>query len=198
MVIMMTSSNGDIFRVTGQWFLLGNHRSPVNSLHKGQWRGAFMFSLICVWINSSVNNREAGDLRRHRAHYDVIVMILMNYSDIMCDLMCLIIICCLVYKPDGKSILFESLIVMMSHKRHWVSNYRLFVQQFMRSHIKELSKSALLALCEGNSPVTGEFPTQWANNAEKASIQWRHNEQGDLIWWRYAWYTLWISIVNDI
>ena len=34
-----------------------------------------MFSLICVWINGWVNNREAGDLRRHRAHYDVIVMI---------------------------------------------------------------------------------------------------------------------------
>ena len=34
-----------------------------------------MFSLICVWINDWVNNREAGDLRRYRAHYDVIVMI---------------------------------------------------------------------------------------------------------------------------
>ena len=33
-----------------------------------------MFSLICVWINGWVNNREAGDLRRHRAHYDVNVM----------------------------------------------------------------------------------------------------------------------------
>ena len=30
-----------------------------------------MFSLICVWINGWVNNREAGDLRRHRGHYDV-------------------------------------------------------------------------------------------------------------------------------
>ena len=53
----------------------GNHRSPVISLHKGQWRGAFMFSLICAWINGWVNNREGGDLRRHRAHYDVIAMI---------------------------------------------------------------------------------------------------------------------------
>ena len=42
--------------------------------HKGQWRGALMFSLICVWINGWVKNREVGDLRRHRAHYDVIVM----------------------------------------------------------------------------------------------------------------------------
>ena len=46
----------------------------VNSPHKGQWHGALMFSLNCVWINSQINNREAGDLRRDRAHYDVIVM----------------------------------------------------------------------------------------------------------------------------
>ena len=55
-------------------FVRGIHRSPVNSPHKGQWRGALMFSLICVWINDWVNNREAGDMRRHRAHCDVIVM----------------------------------------------------------------------------------------------------------------------------
>ena len=38
---------------------------------------SFMFSLICAWINSWVNNREAGDLRRQRAHYYVTVMILL-------------------------------------------------------------------------------------------------------------------------
>ena len=55
-------------------FVRGIHRSPMNSPHKGQWRGALMFSLICVWINGWVNSLEAGDLRRHRAHYGVIVM----------------------------------------------------------------------------------------------------------------------------
>ena len=48
---------------------------PVNSPHKGQWRRALMFSLISAWINDWVNNREAGDLRRHRVHYDVNVML---------------------------------------------------------------------------------------------------------------------------
>ena len=37
-------------------FVRGIHRSPVNSLHKGQWRGALMFSLICIRINGWVNN----------------------------------------------------------------------------------------------------------------------------------------------
>ena len=55
-------------------FVRGIHRSPVNSPYKGQWRGALMFSLIGVWITGWVNNPEAGDLRRHRAHYDVTVM----------------------------------------------------------------------------------------------------------------------------
>ena len=69
---MMTSSNGNIFRVTGHLCeeFTGDRWSP----HKGQWRGALMFSLICVWINGWVNNREAGDLRRYRAHHDVTVM----------------------------------------------------------------------------------------------------------------------------
>ena len=55
-------------------FVQGIDRSPVNSPHKGQWRGVLMFTFIWVWINGWVNNREAGDLRRYRAHCDVIVM----------------------------------------------------------------------------------------------------------------------------
>ena len=55
-------------------FVRGIHRSPVNSPHKGQWRRALVFSLICPRINGWVNNGDAGDLRRHRAHYDVIEM----------------------------------------------------------------------------------------------------------------------------
>ena len=71
---MMTSSNGNIFCVTGPlcWEFTGGR--PVNSPYKGQWRGALMFSLICNWINDWANNRKAGDLRRNRAHYDVVVM----------------------------------------------------------------------------------------------------------------------------
>ena len=55
--------------------VLGIHRSPVTFHHKGQWRGALMFPLICTWTNGWINKRDAGDLRRHRVHYDVTVMI---------------------------------------------------------------------------------------------------------------------------
>ena len=53
-------------------FVRGIHRTPTTN--KGQWGGALMFSLICAWTNSWVNNRKTGDLRRHHAHYDVTVM----------------------------------------------------------------------------------------------------------------------------
>ena len=52
----------------------GIHRRLVDSPRKVKWRGAFMFSLISAWTNGWANNRRAGDLRRHRAHYDVNVM----------------------------------------------------------------------------------------------------------------------------
>ena len=42
-------------------FVWGIHRSPVNSLHKGQWRRALMLSLICVWTSGWLNNRGAGE-----------------------------------------------------------------------------------------------------------------------------------------
>ena len=69
---MMTSSNGNIFRVTGP--LCGEftgHRWISRTKATGE-----ELSLICAWINVWVNNRQAGDLRRHRAHYDVIVKIM--------------------------------------------------------------------------------------------------------------------------
>ena len=62
------------------------HRPPVNSPHKDQWHGALMFSLIYVWINGWENNREVGDLRRCRVHYDVIVMTLVSLKRVLTTL----------------------------------------------------------------------------------------------------------------
>ena len=55
-------------------FVRGIDRWLVNFPHKGQWRGALMFSLIWAFNNSWVNNGYPGDLGGHDAHYDVIVM----------------------------------------------------------------------------------------------------------------------------
>ena len=66
---MMTSSNGSISALLA--LCEGNHRSLVDSPHKGQRRGALMCSVFCAWRNGRVNNRDAEDLRRHHVHYDV-------------------------------------------------------------------------------------------------------------------------------
>ena len=43
---------------------------------------------------------------------------------------------------------------------------------------KKTSKLPITGLCEGNSPVTGEFPSQRSSNTEHASIWWRHHGKG--------------------
>ena len=75
--IMLASSSGNIS--LRYWsFVRGNHRSPLNSPHKGQWSGALMFSFISAWTNGWVNNRDPGDLRHDHAYHDVTVMIKLN------------------------------------------------------------------------------------------------------------------------
>ena len=67
---MMTSSNGNIFRVTGH--LCGVYTGPGE--FPTQMPVTRSFDVFDVWIIGWVNNREAGDLRCYRAYYDVIVM----------------------------------------------------------------------------------------------------------------------------
>ena len=63
----------------------------VRGIHKGQWRGALVFSLISAWINGWVNNHEAGDLRRHRGHYDANVMV--RYVHSQCFIFVVPVLC---------------------------------------------------------------------------------------------------------
>ena len=60
------------FRVTDA--MCWEFSSPVNFPHKGRWRGTLMFPVIRAWTKGWINNQDAGDLRRHRAHYAVTVM----------------------------------------------------------------------------------------------------------------------------
>ena len=81
--LMWNLSQQDTVRLlTSSWkhfrrywpFVREIHRSPVNSHHKSQWRGALMFSLIFARTNGWANNRDAGHLRQHHAHYNVSVI----------------------------------------------------------------------------------------------------------------------------
>ena len=77
-------------------FVRGIHWSLLNSPHKCQWRGA-LFSLICAWMNAWVNNKEAGDLRCHGAHYDIIVV---------CQELCMSDACLSLYSKDDTQCFF--------------------------------------------------------------------------------------------
>ena len=69
---MMTSSNGNIFRVTGP--LYGEFTGPGEFPAQRAVTRSFDVFFDLRQINDWVNNCEAGDLRRHRCHYDVSVM----------------------------------------------------------------------------------------------------------------------------
>ena len=68
-ICMITSSNGNIFLVTGH--LYGHRWIPHTKANDAE----LWCFIICAWINDWVNNREAGDLRRHCAHFDVTLMV---------------------------------------------------------------------------------------------------------------------------
>ena len=65
------------------------------------------------------------------------------------------------------------------HNEHGgVSNYRYLdylLNRLFRRRSKKTSKLRVAGLCEWNSPVTGEFPSQKASNAENVSIWWRRH-----------------------
>ena len=71
-LIMMTPSNGNIFRVTDpMWGEYTGHRWI--SLTKAS-KAELWYFLFCVWTNGWANSPDDGDLRRRYAHYDVDVI----------------------------------------------------------------------------------------------------------------------------
>ena len=131
---MMTSSNGNISALLAP--CAGNSPVPVNSPHKGQWGRALMFSLICVWINSWVNSHEAGDLRRYRAHYDVIIMMKDCFH-------------------AGEVIMKY---MIKSYRHHPTANTkREWCAYFVMMTTPNGTIFRVTGLCEGNPPVTNGF-----------------------------------------
>ena len=73
---------------------------------------------------------------------------------------------------------FETLIQWRHNEHDGVSNHQphdCLLNSLCRRRWKKTSKLRVTGLCAGNSPVTGEFPTQRASNAENVSIWWRHH-----------------------
>ena len=65
----------------------------------------------------------------------------------------------------------------MSAMASEINSVAMFAQKFVQAQIKENIKVPRHRLCEGKSPVTGEFPSHRASNAENFSIWWRHHDE---------------------
>ena len=141
-------------------FVRGIHRSPVNSPHKGQWRGALMFSLICVWINGWVNNGEADEMRGHRVHHDVTVMLQLD-------------------------VYFGKWLHWRHNDHDCVSNhqpYDCLLNRLFRRKSKKTSKLRVTGLCVGNSPVP-------VNSPHKGPVTRKMFPFDDVIMWCCCWCT---------
>ena len=76
---IMTSSNGNIFQVIAPF----RGEPPVTSGLSSQRPVTRSFDVF--WTNGWANNRDAGDLRRHFSHYNVIVMPECHRTHLICQ-----------------------------------------------------------------------------------------------------------------
>ena len=167
-------------------FVKGIHRSPVDPPHKGQLRGALKF-LICAWTKGWANNRDADDLRRHRAHYDVAVMKIAHTLQHM----------------NWKWQFIDDLDIMAVYRLIcWIVVVTKMTTNVYIIHNMEML-SASLALCEEKPPVTGGFLTQRASgnlmflfmlpwkklltNSRVPGIMKRPEDHVTSLWWRKPW-----------
>ena len=173
---MMTSSNGNNFRVTGH--LCGEFTVPGEFPAQRPVMRSFDVFYDLRLNERWVNNRDAGDLRRYRTHYDVTIM--------QCY-------CCPwgLIQPDANTICTSSKLPCFldqrypnsplqwhHNERYGVSNHQrleCLLNRLFRRESKKTSKVRVTGLCEGNSPVTCEFRPQRTSNGENASFWWRHH-----------------------
>ena len=118
--------------------------------HKGQWRGALMFSLIYAWINRSVNNGEAGDFRRYCVHYDVIVM--WNRISKMVTIL---------FRPECINALYHTLNECFEHS-HFSSNLYSFIYSNEIYQLRKYVDWLFIFAIRGISVMLTHLPwTKW-------------------------------------
>ena len=91
-----------------------------------------------------------------------------------------------------------TMLLWCHNERDGVSNHRCqdsLLNRLFRRRSKKISKVSVTGLCEGNSPVTGEVPTQRASNAKNVSIWWRHHERPMHISWQSMYTTLYKGVI---
>ena len=140
---------------------------------------SFDFSLICCWINGWVNNREAGDLRRYRAHYNVTVMLLIFITLANPRIL----------NWSWDSLPWHHMSIKASHFSD-ESTFCLFKPSLTLTTNKP-PKLCITGLSAGNPPpVTNGIPAQIARNAESMSMPVYHHVLR-------SFYSLYSSVEHD-
>ena len=113
-----------------------------------------------------------------RLHFDVLTSKWRRFDVITPLLLCHVFGGLLMGSPSHSDNSRYTTPLQWRHNEHdGVSNHQPqdCLLNLFRRRLKKTSKLRVTGLCEGNSPVTGEFPTQRASNAENVSIWWRHH-----------------------
>ena len=87
---------------------------------------------------------------------------------------------CRFHATSSILVIIDSSLQWRHKERDFVSNHHrldCLLNHFFKCRSKNTSKLRVTGLYEGNSPLTGEFPSQWASNAENVSIWWRHPDE---------------------
>ena len=190
----MTSSNGIVFHVTGPLCgeFTGHRWIPLTKASDAElW--CFLWSLLNRLFKHK--NCEAGDLRRHRANYDVIVMCMVMYFTHTvhhkdcehtvwfaifgtCIAFCTRCLRFVVFACVNAVVFLIDTLRWRHNGRDGISNHQLrdcLLNRLFGRRSKKTSKHRVTGLYVWNSPGTGEFPVQMASNAQNVSIWWRHH-----------------------
>ena len=130
-----------------------------------------MFSLLLAWIRCWTNIR-CQSLETPRRSSDFVM--LLSTSTCVHNLIDPILI------PEWSlwlMLMAHQITLRWRHNEHDdVSNHQgldCLLNRLFRLRSKKTSTLRVTGLCEGNSPLTGEFPAQMASNAENVSMWWR-------------------------
>ena len=168
----MTSSNGSIFRVTGPLCgeFTGHRWIPLT---RPVTRSFDNFFDLC--LNKRLSKQSWGwwfetplrSLWRHCNAYITDIPYLTDKGELPN-----------VFSGGIKLLNYVLSLQWRHNGRDSVSNHRrddCVLNRSFSCSSKNTSKLRLTGLCAWNSPVTGEFPTQRASNAENVSYWWRHH-----------------------
>ena len=181
-------------------FVRGIHRPPVDSPHKGQWRGACFDVLLDQHLNkwlSKQSRRRLFEMSSHSLWRHCNVDWKSSHESVTWPVAtCMELYRCCEQPMANLEVGAFYPTLQWRHNGHdGVSNHRrldCLLNRLFRRSSKKTSKLLVTGLCEGNSPVTGEFPAQKASNTENVFIWWRLHA------FQFSWYnesqkTTWMS-----